>query len=574
MFWKRLLFSYLLVIMLALLFLGIVTYRQMNAALSEQVINSNQIILENGKNILMEYIMDMRDLVLDMTIHTKLQEYMNRFRMGKSMLAYGYLNDIIYEDRYLYSQLSSNNASVSVYPVKNDMIFIYNYTGGGYRPLTEKDNKSHITDAYEKNGGFIMQSFYRDDGNYISFSCAVFDIISWEGPIAVIELEISAKAINSLLYNIKLERNISPYLVDEAGMIFLPYNESAKITDNIMVDRSESPIELENDILIRKNLISTGWKIAGLLPKDQIESKIENVRKTFLFTGLLIALMLVALSIYFATWLSKPLKKLAGRLKQFEEGKFKPLKVKRTYSTEIKILYKQYNVMAARIENLIKQMYQSAEREKEAELQALQAQINPHFLYNTLDSINWMAFKYKAEDIRFMVNSLANMMRYSLNKGRNYITVADEIEQVRNYVGIQEIRYSGKFKTYFEVENDVLDYRIIKLLLQPLVENAILHGFKNTGNYGDIFIKGYADGDFLVFEVINEGDKLDMEKIHQVLHPDKNEKPKGYGIRNVNDRLVKQYGERFELKFYTSKGMTHARIELPLDQLEKGEEYA
>ncbi len=573
MFWKRLLFSYLLVIMLALLFLGIIIYQQMNATLSEQVVHSNQIILENGRNIMGDYIMEMKDLVLDMAIHKKLQEYLNRFNTGQSMLAYSYLNDIIYEDQYLYSQLSSNNAKVGIYPIKHDMIFIYSDKSGAYQPLNETDENTHIYETYEKNGGFILKSFYRPEGNYVSICGLVFNMNTWDEPVAVIELEISAKAVNSLLYNIKLERNISPYIIDDQGKIFLPYIESDKITENLLNDNYETPIELENDIIIRNNLVSTGWKIAGLLPKDQIELKIANVRRTFIFTAIMIALVLIALSIYFARWLSNPLKKLAGRLKQFEEGKFKPLRVKKTHSTEVKILYEQYNVMAARIENLIKQMYVSAEREKEAELQALQAQINPHFLYNTLDSINWMAFKYKAEDIRFMVNSLANMMRYSLNKGRNYITVADEIEQVRNYVGIQEIRYNSKFKTYFEVENDVLDYRIIKLLLQPLVENAILHGFKDTGNYGDIYIRGYAEGRFLVFEVINEGDRLDMEKIDRVLHPANNEKPKGYGIRNVNDRLVKQYGERFELKFYTSEGMTHARIELPLDHLEKGDEY-
>ncbi|MBN2558798.1 MAG: sensor histidine kinase, partial [Clostridia bacterium] len=287
---------------------------------------------------------------------------------------------------------------------------------------------------------------------------------------------------------------------------------------------------------------------------------------------LLTILVLLILSIYLATWLSNPLKRLAGRLKQFEGGNFKPLKVKRTYSTEVKTLYEQYNIMSRRIDNLINQVYVSAENEKHAELLALQAQINPHFLYNTLDSINWMAFKYKAEDIRYMVNALANMMRYSLNSGKNFISVKDEIEQVRNYVGIQEVRYNGKFKTYFEIDDDIMDYRIIKLLLQPLVENAILHGFKDTGKYGAIQVRGYIEGMFLVFEVINEGDELDMEKIEGILHPMNKEKPKSYGIRNVNDRLVKQYGERFELKFFTRDGKTFARIELPVERLYKGEQ--
>jgi two-component system sensor histidine kinase YesM len=180
-----------------------------------------------------------------------------------------------------------------------------------------------------------------------------------------------------------------------------------------------------------------------------------------------------------------------------------------------------------------------------------------------------MALKYKAEDVRYMVNALANMMRYSLNSGMNFITVEDEIEQVRNYVGIQEVRHNGKFNTYFEVDEEILNYRIIKLLLQPLVENAIRHGFMDSGKYGEILVKGYIEKDNLVFEVVNEGDTIDMNKIEALLHPSNDEKQKSYGIRNVNDRLVKQYGDEFELKFFTKDGYTFARIEIPLDMVGK-----
>ena len=138
-------------------------------------------------------------------------------------------------------------------------------------------------------------------------------------------------------------------------------------------------------------------------------------------------------------------------------------------------------------------------------------------------------------------------------------------------MGIQEVRYNGKFKTYFEIEDDILDFKIIKLLLQPLVENAIKHGFKNTGNYGDILIKGYKENEKVVFEVVNEGDQVDLDKIEMLMHPENDEKQKSYGIRNVNDRLVKQYGEEFELKFFVKNKKTYARIDIPMSHLDKGD---
>lgn len=573
MFWKRLLISYLLVILIVLSFLGYIVFDQINKNLIDQVINSNEIILEHGSNILSDYMMGMKELILDIAVNRGLQTNLSRFNDGLLLFSHWYMNDIIYEDIYLNNELNNNNARLRIYPIKKDVLFDYNDISGSYLPLTENDGNFYLYETFRKNGGFITTTLYEKDSNYLALTCLVFNMENWKEPIGVIELNINATAISSILYNIKLERNISPYIIDGDKQVFLPYLDYIKLDDSILKSTVDEPILLDGQLYLIKHIPNTKWKIIGVLPENTINAKTEDVVRYFIYTGLLTIFVLIVLSIYLANWLSNPLKTLAKRLKSFESGEFKSLRVSRWYSTEVKILYEQYNYMLDRIENLIKEVYNSAEKEKDAELLALQAQINPHFLYNTLDSINWMAMKYKAEDIRFMVNKLANMMRYSLNSGKNFISVADEIEQVRNYVGIQEVRYNSKFKTYFDIDDEINDYMIIKLLLQPLVENSIKHGFTDTGNYGDIMIKGYKDSDKIVFEVINEGDKLDLDKIELLLHPENDGKQKSYGIRNVNDRLIKQYGEEFQLKFFTKEGKTHAKIEIPLENLKKGESY-
>lgn len=573
MFWKRLLISYLLVILIALSFLGYIVFNQINTNLVDQVINSNKIILENGSNILSDFMIGMKKLILDIAVNDKLQYNLSRFNNGLPIISYHYMNQIIYENQYINDELNKNYAKLKIYPIKHGTVFNYYEFSGSYLPLQEKEENSYIFNTYKKNGGFISTSLYEQDSNYLAITSLVFDMNDWKEPIAVIELKISATAIWSLLYNIKLERNISPYIIDGDGKVFLPYLDYIKLDKYILAGNSEEVIEIDGQIYLMENIASTNWKIMGILPEDTISDKTKGVLKSFIYTGILTILVLIFLSVYLANWLSNPLKRLARRLKSFESGEFKKLIVRKWYSTEVKILYEQYNYMLERINNLIQEVYEAAAKEKDAELLALQAQINPHFLYNTLDSINWMAMRYKAEDIRYMVNKLANMMRYSLNSGKNFITVADEIEQVRNYVGIQEVRYNSKFKTYFEIEDDLEDYKIIKLLLQPLVENAIKHGFAKTGEHGDILIRGYKENECIVFEVINEGDQLDLEKVKALLHPQNDKKQKSYGIRNVNDRLVKQYGEKFELKFFTLEGKTHARIDIPMTHLEKGDSY-
>jgi len=573
MFWKRLLISYLLVIMIALSFLGYIVFNQINTNLVDQVIYSNRIILENGSNILSDYMIGIRGLILDIAINDKLQNNLSRFNNGLPILSNRYMNQIIYDNQYINDELNSNYARLRIYPIKNENVFQYHDFSGSYLPLERNEGNSYVFDTFDKYGGFITTSLYELDSNYLAITSIVFDMTNWEEPIAVIELNISATAIQSILYNIKLERNISPYIIDGNSQVFLPYLDYIQINDFILSDNSEEPLEYDGQIYLRENIASTDWKMVGVLPEATISDKTQGLIRSFIYTGLLTILVLIFLSVYLANWLSNPLKRLARRLKSFESGEFKKLKVSRWYSSEVKVLYEQYNYMLARIENLIQEVYDSAEKEKEAELLALQAQINPHFLYNTLDSINWMAMKYKAEDIRYMVNKLANMMRYSLNSGKNFISVDDEIEQVRNYVGIQEVRHNSKFKTYFEIEDYIGEYHIIKLLMQPLVENAIKHGFTKTGKYGDILIKGYKENERLVFEVINEGDQLDLEKVEALLHPGNEEEQKSYGIRNVNDRLINQYGADSELKFFTKNGRTHARIDIPISKLGKGDSY-
>ncbi|MBN2558590.1 MAG: cache domain-containing protein, partial [Clostridia bacterium] len=283
MFWKRLLFSYLFVILLALSFLGLIVFNQINTTMKDQVIYSNEIILENGSKLFGDFVLEMKNLALDIAIHEKLQEYLLRFKEGKMLFQYNYLNDLVYEDQYLNSELSKNYTGIRIYPVKKENIFYYNAMSGSYLHLGKNGENGHVFDAYEKNGGFIMTSLYKAEGNYIILTCLVYDMNNWKEPLAVLELSISANAVSSLLYNIKLEKNISPYIIDDNGRIFLPYLDIKNIEESIIRDYSEKPVETENEIIIKRNVISTHWKLVGLLPEIEIQNKMSGVIRSFIY---------------------------------------------------------------------------------------------------------------------------------------------------------------------------------------------------------------------------------------------------------------------------------------------------
>jgi two-component system sensor histidine kinase YesM len=236
---------------------------------------------------------------------------------------------------------------------------------------------------------------------------------------------------------------------------------------------------------------------------------------------------------------------------------------------EFAFLMKHYKDMMKQIEELIDELYESERKKhkaelkmKDAELKALLAQINPHFLYNTLDSINWLAIKYNVEDISVMVRSLSNFFRYSLNSGKSIITLADEKNQIMSYLQIQHSRFKEKLDYYIEFETEIDECYTVKLILQPLVENAIVHGIEESNNPGFIGIVGKVVNDEIQIKVWDNGLGANVDELNKMLE-DNSIAKKSLGIRNVNDRIKHFFGEDYGIRYYNNKeGGTTAILRL------------
>lgn len=205
--------------------------------------------------------------------------------------------------------------------------------------------------------------------------------------------------------------------------------------------------------------------------------------------------------------------------------------------------------MMQKVKTLMDESYRSKIRERDAQLMALQAQINPHFLYNTLDMINCMAFSIDAKEISSMINALSKYFRFSLNKGKSVVTIHEEIELAETYLSIQQKRFMGAIQYRFDIADETEEYSIPKLTLQPVIENAVLHGIqKKESRRGEVVIRSEKVGPDICFWIRDDGVGMDQTTISRVLNSPSEKSRSSYGLFNVNERLKLTYGEDYGIR--------------------------
>ncbi len=322
---------------------------------------------------------------------------------------------------------------------------------------------------------------------------------------------------------------------------------------------------------------STGWKVVGVNYRNDLVENRDSIRITFELWGLFFFIFSVVLSIFLSRQLSKPIKQLRKSMQTVEQGNFDVRSDIRS-ENEIGDLGKDFNIMVAEIKNLLQRITQEQEQKRKSELKALQMQINPHFLYNTLDSVIWMAEGGKQDEVITMSSALARLFRLSISKGKEIIPIGSEVEHVASYLTIQKIRYKDKLDYRIEVDGAIKTYKTVKIILQPLVENAIYHGIKNKETGGTIIISGSKKDDHIELTVWDNGagmDKKTLERIKTMLadrrpvrDSDQDIGPSshsGLGLRNVDERIKLYFGPEYGLEYESEEDVgTLARIRLPI----------
>ncbi|OPJ58392.1 sensor histidine kinase [Clostridium oryzae] len=314
-------------------------------------------------------------------------------------------------------------------------------------------------------------------------------------------------------------------------------------------------IDNKKCILISLPIEQAGYSVVGVFPVNNFNS---SVRKsvTYIVLVLLVLALILGIVIYLITnMLLSRVKILAKAMRQVRQGNLN-VSVEVKSKDEFGELGLTFNHMTKRIYNLVETVYKIEIMEREAELKALEAQINPHFLYNTLATISWIGRKEKSADVVNITNSLAKFYRLILNKGRTLIKVKEEMDILAAYLSIQKVRFDDAFDVIYDVDEKIYNYEIIKNILQPIVENSLSYGIEPKRGHGTIVIKAWESEDKLWFKIIDDGVGMSKEVLNSVLSwKAKSEKGNGYAIKNIMQRLKAYYGDECSFEIFSRLGI-------------------
>ena len=319
--------------------------------------------------------------------------------------------------------------------------------------------------------------------------------------------------------------------------------------------------------------ISNGWYMVLAIPRDYYMRDISKLKNVIIPITLTTAFLTALLSILVSRGITSPIRFLSGAMENFGQGNF-DINCQVDSEDEIGRLSHTFNQMVMDMNSLVNTVYEQKVMKQEAQMKSLQMQINPHFLYNTLDTINWMARIRHVDEIGDMVAALSNMMRYSLEK-KSFVRLGEEVKSLKDYIAIQNYRYRDKMVAEIEIDESLMSLYIPRLLIQPILENAIVHGIEEKLDKGHILVAARREDEDLYIQIMDDGVGMTEETMSHILREDYSIKKSGHtsiGVVNVNRRIQMIYGKDYGLLVQSVLGAgTKITIHIPAREEEQEE---
>jgi two-component system sensor histidine kinase YesM len=463
--------------------------------------------------------------------------------------------------------------------------FITADSGSALNPFAVPEKQFWYYDAIHAHGSSVISSSHVQNiiaDRYqwvISLSREIIDPETGRG-MGMLLVDLNYRIIERICGSIALGRRGYIFIVDRNGdIVYHPQQQllySGLKTEDVsrIIGGTEAYFPGDDNdsekFYTVETMPSTGWKVVGVNYRSEFVEGWDTIRATYASWGILFLVAAMGMSIVIAQRISDPIKQLRASMRAVEQGNF-DIRAEIRSSNEIGELGKDFNIMIGEIKSLLHRITAEQEQKRKSELKALQMQINPHFLYNTLDSVIWMAQGGKRGEVIAMSSALAKLFRLSISKGKELIDVASELEHVRNYLTIQKIRYKDRLDYRIEVDDEIKPYRIVKIILQPLVENAIYHGIKNNSAAGTVLISGHKTDAGMILQVCDDGVGMNnetLERIRRGLSPGGYagwaHRGSGVGVHNVDERIKLYFGQEYGLEFESQKDQgTTVTIRLP-----------
>lgn len=478
----------------------------------------------------------------------------------------------MFEDLTEYTNtLEFSMGDISIFYYIDDDFVVVHQNGLHYRPIKSIESEDWYEKLKENNGRNTWFSFQKDEyfpeNKTLSLARYITDSNDYRNQIGVLVFSMDTSTLLRSFTKITEQQVI--YLADENGTIIASSEALENNPKWGQESNSQSSMDAyevwkneQGKFLIRRcEIDDTGIYLVSLVPYEYMGA----IYKSFLFWVLGGYFLILLLAAFYISFMSKrltiPLKKLAESISTATvSGKLECLEIDST-EKEICTLVDAYNMLIQKIEILLKQQYSLGKEKQQAELMALQSQINPHFLYNTLEMVNWMAERNEKENVQTVIQKMSTFYRLVLSKGKDIVTIREELALCETYLTIQQMRFQGRIQYERDVDDEILDYLIPKITLQPFVENAILHGIiASIEGRGTLSINGWEEDGRIILAVMDDGAGMAEEDREK-----SNSKGSHYGMKNIGLRLSVYYQEDIKIEVESTKGVgTCVSINIPM----------
>ncbi|MCI8834409.1 MAG: sensor histidine kinase [Ruminococcus sp.] len=564
--------AFSLISFLIMLILGIGMYVRFSAASRQEIVQSTQKLMEQTGENLEDYLVGMRQ-ISDAVYYNVIKE--NDFSGQDKEIQQGM--------NLLYEANRDNLRSIAVYNNYGSLM--------AAEPVASQKEDPNVTrqDWYEQAVGEMenmhfstphIQNLFDDEAfryYWVISLSRVVELTDHGVPqFGVLLVDMDYSSISRMMKQINASNNGQYYYLCDSNGEIIYHTRQIQISHGIFDENSknaaaykdgvyEEVFEGERRKVIVNTISYTGWKLVGVIPYSVFTHGMFNIRYFIVLLMLLMAMMLGVVNRIVSVRISRPILKLNASVMEYEAGEQPEIYI--GGSMEIRHLGDSIQRSYEQIDLLMRKIVMEQNERRKSELDALQSQINPHFLYNALDSITWMIEGERSEEAVFMISQLAKLFRISLAKGRTVITVKEELQHAQSYMNIQKVRYKNLFSVEFDVEPEICSCCMVKLVLQPLLENAINYGVNGMEDCGKIRVTGRQEEGTIILSVTDNGIGMSEEEVRFLL-TDSNRIPKhgsGVGLVNVNNRIQILFGKEYGLRIASEPDEgTTVSIHVPL----------
>lgn len=512
--------------------------------------------------------------------------------MSEIFQFYSETNDSIIEDLKKYTKNDGSYTTYDLFKSRNNMMFIcknliyandyingififtpsgenisYGYGDNidishGYKPFESQWYKETLLQKGSIYiSGISTKPFIINSKPSISFSTALYDVYSHEF-LGVLLVDCSPDVFDLSRAN----------TLPNTTMLAIENSEGDILYSNI--DTMKTTFTKKNTKVMKAELDIEGLSLIAAINYEQLYNEFGFTRIIIIVIAIVCALLFIIISIFLSQYLTKPITHLSNKISSRNGFNLETSKRYLDRTDEIGILYNEYNCMIKELAQLIKNEYTNKLITLDSQMKSLEAQINSHFLYNTLESINSIAEIEEVESISTMSLALGNMFRYSIKTKSELVTVAEELQHVNNYISIQKIRFDNKFDLILDLSQGIREQKVLKLILQPIVENALLHGLQYCSTGRTIKIRGYRTDLLLIFQISDDGIGMSIEQLHEIQDKFAQEahftelgqrNNQSIGLKNIHSRIELYYGQGYGLSIESKEMIgTTITIKLPI----------